>query len=60
VDCSDSLLLNEENKVLCTMGMEGVVVINTKDVVLVISKDSVRHMAKLLNELKLQGFEDLL
>lgn len=60
LDCSDSLIFNEEDKVLSVMGMDGVVVVNTADATLVISKDSVRHIKKLLDELQSRGFEDIL
>ena len=60
IDCADSLFFNEEDKVLTVMGMEGVVVVNTPDAILVISKDSVRHIRNLLDELKRRGLEHLL
>jgi mannose-1-phosphate guanylyltransferase len=58
--CSDSLIINEEDKVLSVMGMEGAIVVNTDDSTLVISKDSVRHIKKLLDELRQRGFEEIL
>jgi mannose-1-phosphate guanylyltransferase len=60
LECVDSLFVNEERKVLSVMGLNGVIVVNTHDALLVISKDSVRHLAKLLGELSSQGYEELL
>jgi mannose-1-phosphate guanylyltransferase len=60
LDCKDSLFVNEEHKPLSVMGLTGVIVVNTSDAILVISKDSVRHLGKLLSELGSQGFEELL
>ena len=60
LECADSLFINEEEKLVSVMGLSGVVVVNTPDALLVVSKDSVRHLGKLLEELKQQGFEDLL
>jgi mannose-1-phosphate guanylyltransferase len=60
LDCTDCLLVNEEKKPVSVMGLNGVIVVNTNDAILVISKDSVRHLAKLLSELSGQGFDHLL
>lgn len=60
IECFDSLLFNEEDKVLSVMGLDGIMVVNTPDALLVISKDSVRHLATLLDKLKEKGFSDVL
>ncbi len=61
VQTSDSLVYNEDSsKVVAVMGMEGVIVINTGDTVLVIHKDSVRHIKALLSALESEGHADLL
>jgi len=49
----DSLLINEErSKLLTTVGLEGFVVVNTKDVLLVVPKDKVREVSDLIKELE--------
>lgn len=61
VETSDSLIVNEEGqKTVSVMGLQGVIVVNTPDTLLVISKDSVRNIRKLLEELEKQGKGDLL
>ncbi len=61
VDCTDGLFINEEaHKTMAVMGLEGVMVVNTSDVTLVISKDAVRYIGKILDQLKERGLEDLL
>jgi len=60
IDCRDSLLVNEETKVLSVMGLQGVIVVNTPDAILVISKDAVRHIKQLLDALQQQGYDDIL
>lgn len=47
-------------KLVAAMGIEGVMVIDTPDVLLVIHKDSVRHMQTLLEELARRGHDRLL
>lgn len=48
----DSLIINEEkNKLVATVGLEGFVVVNTKDVLLVVPKDKVREVTELLNQM---------
>jgi len=49
----DSLIINEENKkLLVGVGIEGFVVINTKDVILVVPKDKVTEVSSLIKELE--------
>jgi mannose-1-phosphate guanylyltransferase len=60
-DTYDSLLFNEESgKVLAVMGLEGVIVVNTADAILVISKNAVRYIAMLLDKLEKSGYSNLL
>lgn len=57
----DSLIYNDDsNKLVATMGLEGVVVVEMGDVTLVIHKDSVRHIGKLLDRLVEEGWGHLL
>jgi mannose-1-phosphate guanylyltransferase len=48
------------DKLVATMGLDGTIVIDTPDVLLVVGKDSVRHLGKLLDELAAKGFSRLL
>jgi mannose-1-phosphate guanylyltransferase len=57
----DSLVINEEDgKTVSAMGLQGVMIVNTPDVLLVIAKDSVRHVRLLLDELEKSGKDDIL
>lgn len=61
VETKDSLVFNEEpGKVVSVMGLDGVMVINTNDVLLVIPKESVRHIKTLLEELDKLGYSNVL
>lgn len=58
VDC---FLLNEEDgKLLTAVGLDGVVVVNTKDAVLVCHKDKVPEIKGLLKKIEEQGLESYL
>lgn len=49
----DSLIINKEkNKLVATVGLESVAVVNTKDVTLVVPKDSILEVSELIKELK--------
>jgi mannose-1-phosphate guanylyltransferase len=61
VQTKDSLIFNlSGDKVVAAMGLEGLVVVDTPEVLLVVHKDSVRHLGKLLEELAAKGYEHLL
>lgn len=61
IETVDSLICNDEpDKLVAAVGLDGMVVVNTKDVVLVCHKDKVSEIKKLLQELKGRGREDLL
>jgi len=50
---ADSLLVNhEKKKLLATIGLKGVAVVNTKDVVLVVPKEDVKEISDLLTEIE--------
>jgi mannose-1-phosphate guanylyltransferase len=58
---TDSFICNQSGgKLVATMGLDGCIVVDTPDVLLVINKDSVRHMGELLKELSDRGYEHLL
>jgi len=54
LETKDSLLINEEkSKLLATVGLDGFIVVNTKDVLLVVPKDKVREVSDLIKEIEL-------
>ncbi|MFZ2664503.1 MAG: sugar phosphate nucleotidyltransferase, partial [Patescibacteria group bacterium] len=49
LETKDSLLINEErSKLLTTVGLDGFIIVNTKDVLLVVPKDKVREVSDLI------------
>lgn len=57
----DSLLYNlEEGKILAALGLEGIVVVNTKDALMIVSKDEVVNITKLIEKMKKEGLENYL
>lgn len=57
----DSFLYNEEaEKVVCTLGVNGLMVVNTKDALFVCPKDEVPQMKEILEKLEEEGKEGLL
>ena len=57
----DSLIYSlVEGKPVAAMGLDGIMVIDTPDVLLVVHKDSVRHLGELLQELERRGYSNLL
>ena len=57
----DSLLYNlDDKKVLAAVGLKGMVVVNTRDAILVAPKDEVVHITKLLKKMKEEGLEEYL
>lgn len=54
-DSKDTMIYNlEDNKLVAGIGLEGMVVVNTKDAVLVVPKDKVLQISKLIDSL---GFD---
>jgi mannose-1-phosphate guanylyltransferase len=52
-DTEDSLIINEENnKLVATLGLDKVVVVNTEDVLLIAPKEKVLDISELLSEIK--------
>jgi mannose-1-phosphate guanylyltransferase len=61
VDTRDCLIYNQvAGKPVAAMGLDGIVIVETPDVTLVIHKDSVRHVGKLLDRMAASGWEKLL
>jgi mannose-1-phosphate guanylyltransferase len=58
---SDSLLYNlESNKILAAVGLNGMVVINMPDALLVVPKSEVVHITKLIKKMEASGLEKFL
>ncbi|MEI7578875.1 MAG: sugar phosphate nucleotidyltransferase [bacterium] len=58
LDTTDSLVFNyEENKVVTTIGLDGYVVVNMNDALLIVHKDKVPDVKKMVAELEKQGKE---
>jgi mannose-1-phosphate guanylyltransferase len=52
-DSADSLLLNyEKDKLLAVIGLEGIIVVNTEDALLVVPKDKIPQVKQLVNSLQ--------
>jgi len=59
LDSKDCLVINkEEGKLLATAGLEGMVVVNMKDVVLVVHKNNVPRVKEIVQKLEEQGMEE--
>ncbi|MDD5071488.1 MAG: sugar phosphate nucleotidyltransferase [Patescibacteria group bacterium] len=57
----DSLLYNlEKDKIMAVLGVDGMVVVNTPDALIVIPKDEVVNITKLINKMKEEGLEKYL
>ncbi|MFH1744806.1 MAG: sugar phosphate nucleotidyltransferase [bacterium] len=57
----DSLIYNtEEGKLVAAVGLDGMVVVNTDDVLIVAAKDHVVHITELIKKLKEEGKEKYL
>jgi mannose-1-phosphate guanylyltransferase len=59
-DTRDSFLHNEEKKLVAVVGLDGIVIVNTKDALLVCHKDSVPNIKSLLNTLEEKGYDKYL
>lgn len=57
----DCLIYNSsDERIVAAMGLEGIIVVETPEVLLVVHKDSVRHLGDLLAQIAESGHEDLL
>jgi mannose-1-phosphate guanylyltransferase len=57
----DSFIYNlAGERLVAAMGLDGVIVVDTPDVLLIVHKDSVRNLGELLGDLAAQGHEKLL
>jgi len=61
LNTKDSLLYNFENKkLLATVGLDGFVVINTKDALIVVPKEDVVNITKLVEKIEERGLDEYL
>ncbi|MDD5031452.1 MAG: sugar phosphate nucleotidyltransferase [Patescibacteria group bacterium] len=57
----DSLLYNlEKDKIVAVLGMEGVIVVNMPDALIIVPKDEVVNITKLIDKMKGEGLEKYL
>jgi len=60
-ETKDSLIYNlEDEKIVAAVGLEGMVVVNTKDALVVVPKDKVVRVSDLVKEMKRRGLEEYL
>jgi mannose-1-phosphate guanylyltransferase len=56
LDSKDCLTYNlEDKKLLTTVGLEGIVIVNTKDAIIVVPKDKVKYVTDLVKKLEGEG-----
>ncbi len=61
LETKDSLIYNlEKDKVVATIGLEGMVVVNTKDALVVVNKENVVKISKLVEMMKQEGLNRFL
>ena len=51
-NCEDCLVYNDTDKLITTIDSSGLIIVNTKDVLLVCSKESMKNIKKVVNEFK--------
>ncbi|MCD4694306.1 hypothetical protein K8R62_03035 [bacterium] len=61
LNTSDSLLYNlDNNKILAGVGLKGMVVVNTKDALIVVPKEEVVNVSNLVKKMKKEGLDEYL
>ena len=60
LDTKDSLVYSGTNKITAVIGLEGVVIVDTEDALLVIDKDRSQDVKKIVEQLKEQGLDQYL
>jgi mannose-1-phosphate guanylyltransferase len=61
LNTSDSLLYNlDSNKVLAGVGLKGMVIVNTKDALIVVPKEEVVNVSALVKKMKEEGLDEYL
>ncbi len=61
LNCEDSLIYNlEDKKLVAAVGLRGMVVVNTDDALIVVHKDEVVHITKLVKQMEEEGFNKYL
>ncbi len=60
INSSNCLIMSTENKLVATVGLDNVVVVDTPDVLLVLNKEQPQDIKELLESLKAQGLTEYL
>lgn len=60
INSKNCLIVSTEDKLVATVGLENVVIVNTPDVLLVLNEEQTQEIKKLLEELKLHGLSEYL
>ncbi len=55
IDTSNSIIYGEEGKLIATVGLDDVVIVDTKDALLVCSKSRAQDIKKVIEELEIRG-----
>lgn len=55
IDTSNSIIYGEEEKLIATVGLDDVVIVDTKDALLVCSKSRAQDIKKVIEELEIRG-----
>jgi mannose-1-phosphate guanylyltransferase len=55
IDTSNSIIYGGEEKLIATIGLEDIVIVDTKDALLVCSKSKAQDIKKLIKELEERG-----
>lgn len=59
LESKDTLIYNdEEGKLVSTIGLEGMIVVNLKDTLLILHKDNAHKVKDLVDSLKIKGYEE--
>ena len=52
LDSEDNIIINKENKIIATIGLEHFVVVNTGEALLICRKDKTQEIKKMLDKIK--------
>jgi len=55
IDTSNSIIYGENEKLIATVGLDDIIIVDTKDALLVCSKSKAQEVKKVINELKIRG-----
>ena len=56
IESEGNIVINKENdKIIATIGLENIVIVNTKDALLVCHKDKSQEIKKILNKIEMKN-----